>query len=172
MKQIILTAICVSLGLSNVFGQAGGQKKSPPMSATGKIGEAAITINYSSPSVKGRKIWGELVPYNKVWRAGANEATTFETDRDIKVAGNSLAKGKYSIYMIPGESEWQVIFNTEVGQWGIKRGGETTRIPEKDAFTIKVQPAKIDFRESLEYKVNAGGFTLSWENVQVSIPIQ
>lgn len=172
MKQMILTAVFVLLGLPVAFGQSGGQKKSPAMSATGKIGPATVTIIYSSPSVKGRKIWGELVPYNKVWRAGANEATTFETDSNIKVGGKALAKGKYSIYVIPGETEWQVIFNTEVGQWGIKRGGETTRVPEKDAFIITVKPARTDFRESLEYKVNADSFSLAWENLQVSIPIE
>ena len=171
MKQIILSAAIVLLGLSSIFGQ-GGQKKSPPMSATGSVGTATITINYSSPSVKGRKIWGELVPYNKVWRAGANEATTFETSSDIKVGGKALAKGKYSVYMTPGENEWEVIFNKEVGQWGITRGGETTRNAEKDAFTLKVKPTKGDFKESLEYKVNPGGFSLAWENLQVSIPVQ
>ena len=133
---------------------------------------ATVTINYSSPGVKGRKIWGDLVPYDKVWRAGANEATVFETDKDIKVAGNVLKKGKYSIYMIPGESEWQVIFNSEVGQWGITRARETTRNPEKDVFIVKVKSIKIDLKESLEYKVNASGVSLSWENFQVSIPIQ
>jgi len=73
------------------------EKKSPPAKAEGNVGGAAISIAYSSPSVKGRKIWGELVPYGKAWRAGANEATTFTTDKDITVEGKSLKAGKYSL---------------------------------------------------------------------------
>src|SRR5664279_1750703 len=79
------------------------KRASPPATATGKIHDATITINYSSPSVKGRVIWGGLVPYNIVWRAGANEATIFETDKAIKVEGKDLAAGKYSLFAIPGE---------------------------------------------------------------------
>jgi hypothetical protein len=74
-------------------------RPSPPATATGKIKDATITIDYSSPSVKGRKIWGGLVPYNKVWRAGANEATIFTTNKDIEVEGKKLAAGKYSLFM-------------------------------------------------------------------------
>src|SRR3977135_4309901 len=93
-------------------------RPSPPATASGKVNGATITINYGSPSVKGRQIWGSLVPYDKVWRAGANEATIFETDKDIKVEGKPLHAGKYSLYAIPGEKEWTIIFNSETGQWG------------------------------------------------------
>jgi hypothetical protein len=143
---------------------------SPKMTVTGLIGKANVTLVYSGPSVKGRKVWGELVPMDKVWRAGANSATTIETDADISVGGNNLPKGKYSIYMIPSEGEWQVIFNTEVGQWGIKRGGETTRNAEKDVFIVKVKPKKSDFKEVLEYKVVAKGVSFGWENIELLIP--
>lgn len=145
---------------------------SPKMTVTGLIGKANVTLVYSSPSVKGRKIWGELVPMDKVWRAGANTATTMETDADISVKGNNLPKGKYSIYMIPSEGEWQVIINSEVGQWGIKRGGETTRNAEKDVLTIKAKPNKSDFKEALEYKVVAKGISFAWENIEMVIPAQ
>lgn len=90
--------------------------KSPAATATGKIGAANVTINYSSPAVKGRKIFGELEPYGKVWRAGANEATIFETDHDIMVEGKKLPAGKYSFFATPGEKEWTVILNSQVGQ--------------------------------------------------------
>ena len=106
---------------------------------------------------------------DKVWRAGANTATTIETDADI-FCGNNVPKGKYSIYMIPSEGEWQVIINSEVGQWGIKRGGETTRNVEKDVVIIKVKPSKSDFKEALEYKVVAKGITFAWENLELLIP--
>src|SRR5690348_9678173 len=106
MKRALLSSFVISGLLFSALANAQGdksQRPSPPATATGKIGDANITINYSSPAVKGRKIWGELVPYDKIWRAGANEATIFETDHDIKVEGKNLPAGKYSLFATPGE---------------------------------------------------------------------
>lgn len=147
-------------------------RPSPPATATGKIGGATITINYSSPSVKGRKVWGDLVPYDKAWRAGANEATIFETDKEIKVAGKALPAGKYSLFAVPGEKEWKIIFNSETGQWGIKRTGEANHDPAKDVLTVAVKPAKSAMTEKLLYEVNKNDVTLKWETVAVPIPVQ
>ena len=94
---------------------------SPSVTATNKIGAATITINYNSPSVKGRSIWGALVPYDKVWRAGANKTTTFETDKDLTIEGKPLVSGKYSIFAIPNEKEWKIIFNAENGLYSFGR---------------------------------------------------
>src|SRR5258705_13398511 len=118
MKKTIMTkgfvlALAGEFMSSTIWAQADkSSRPSPPATATGKVNGATITINYSSPSVKGRKIWGALVPYDKVWRAGANEATIFETDKDIKIEGKPLHAGKYSLYAIPGEKEWTFIFNS------------------------------------------------------------
>jgi hypothetical protein len=148
-------------------------RPSPPAMATGKVNGATITINYSSPSVKGRQVWGSLVPYDKVWRAGANEATIFETDKDIKVEGKTLHAGKYSLYAIPGEKEWTIIFNSETGQWGIKRSGETSEDPAKDVLRVTAKPEKSAApNEKLVYKVDNKGFTLLWENLQVPVAIK
>ena len=179
MKKTIMTKGFV-LALAGVFisstilAQADkSQRPSPPATATGKIQEATITVNYSSPSVKGRKIWGDLVPYDKVWRAGANEATLFETDKDIKVEGKTLAKGKYSLYAIPGEKEWTIIFNSATGQWGINRDGTTTEDPAKDVLRVTAKPKKsASFNEKLKYKVDAKGFVLLWENLEVPVSIK
>ena len=113
-KKIVSTGlVLVFVGVIStalVWAQQDKSKRpSPPATATGKVMGAIITINYSSPVVKGRKIWGGLVPYDKVWRAGANEATIFETDKAIKVEGKSLPAGKYSLYAIPGEKQWVII---------------------------------------------------------------
>jgi hypothetical protein len=143
---------------------------SPPATAKGAVKGANITVTYGSPSVKERKIWGELVPYDKVWRAGANEATIFETDQDIKVEGKKLAKGKYSLYAIPGEKEWTIIFNSATGQWGINRDGTTTEDPAKDVLRVVVHPKKsASFHEKLLYTVNANGVDLLWENLDVPL---
>jgi hypothetical protein len=99
------SVLLLFVGLSACAQGDKSSRPSPPATATGKVGGANITINYSSPSVKGRKIWGDLVPYGKVWRAGANEATTFETDKAITVEGKNLPAGKYSLFALPGENE-------------------------------------------------------------------
>lgn len=148
-------------------------RPSPPATASGKVKDATITINYSSPSVKGREIFGALVPYGEVWRAGANEATVFETDKDIKVEGKTLPAGKYSLYAIPGEKEWTIIFNKQTGQWGVKRGGATSREEAQDALSVKVKPKKSSApNEKLAYEVTDKGFTLRWENTEVPVLIR
>jgi len=142
-------------------------QKSPPATATGKVGGATISIVYSSPSVRGRKIWGDLVPFGKAWRAGANEATTFTTDKDITVEGKSLKAGKYSVFVVANENEWEFIFNSETGQWGIKKGGDANFDPAKNAITFKVKPAKsASMTEQLTYAVTEKGFALRWENLE------
>jgi hypothetical protein len=159
---------------SAIYAQGDKSKRpSPPSMAMGKVNEANIIINYSSPSVKGRKIWGELVPYDKIWRAGANEATIFQTDKDITVEGKPLKAGKYSLYAIPGEKQWTMIFNSETGQWGVKRTGETSLDPAKDVLRVNVTPQKAaSFTEKLTYKVEPKGFALIWENVRVPVSIK
>lgn len=162
--------------LMTTFVWAQGDKTSrpsPPVTASGKIKDANVTIHYSSPSVKNRKIFGELVPYGQVWRAGANEATVFETDKDLKVEGKILPAGKYSLYAIPGEKEWTIIFNKQTGQWGVKRGGATSREQTQDALTVNVKPRKSpSMTERLAYDVSDKGFTMRWENVEVPVALK
>jgi hypothetical protein len=153
------------------------KRPSPPATATGKIKDATITINYSSPSVKGRKIWGGLVPYDKVWRAGANEATIFSTDKDIEVEGKKLAAGKYSLFATPGEKEWTIFFNSEAGQWGDKQNGDANMDPSKTVLEVKVKPKEHkDVQEKLLYKIVdkelEKGFELSWEKLSVFVKIK
>ena len=168
---LLLAGVFIS---STIWAQADKSKRaSPPATAKGKVMGATITINYSSPSVKGRKIWGDLVPYDKVWRAGANEATIFQTDKDIKVEGKTLAKGKYSLYALPGEKEWTIIFNSATGQWGINNDGTTTEDPAKDVLRVTVKSKKsARFNERLMYKVDNKGFALLWENLEVPVSIK
>ena len=148
-------------------------RPSPPDSVTGKVGDATIKINYSSPSVKGRQIWGGLVPYGKVWRAGANEATIFETDKPVQVEGKTLPAGRYSLFATPGENEWTFIFNSETGQWGIKRTGEANRDPAKDVLSVKAKPRKsASMNERLSYALTNNGMLLCWENLEVPVSLK
>ena len=149
------------------------KRPSPPATAIGKVNGASITIDYSSPAVKGRKIWGELVPYNKVWRTGANEATLFATDKEIKVEGKALPAGKYSLYTLPGEKEWVFIFNSQTGQWGVKDNEETSEDPAKDVLRVTVKPEKsASFNERMKFEVDKAGFSLLWENLKVPVSVR
>ena len=150
------------------------KRASPPATATGQVmGGATITIDYSSPAVKGRKIWGGLVPYDQVWRAGANEATLFETDKDIKVEGKELPAGKYSLYAIPGEEQWVIIFNSKTGQWGVKNDESTSEDPSSDVLRVTVKPVKsAEFNERMKFVVDSKGFALEWENLSVPVSVE
>lgn len=167
-KGFVLTLAAV-LMYSLVWAQ---EKASPSATAKGKSGGATITISYSSPSVKGRKIWGDLVPYDRAWRAGANEATIFETDQAIKVEGMPLPAGKYSLFAIPGEKEWTIILNSETGQWGIKRGGKANYDPSKNVVSVKVKPKSGKMTERLTYDITAPGFVLRWEKLEVPVTVK
>lgn len=151
---------------------AGAQEKkaaaSPAETAQGKVNGAAITINYGSPSVKGREIWGGLVPYGKIWRAGANDATTIETDKDLVVEGKTLPAGKYSIFIIPEKDEATVIFNKVAKQWGAYKYEE-----KEDALRVKVKPvATKEKTEKLVYKFEKNGIVLSWDNWNIPIKVK
>lgn len=172
-KSLLLTFIGL-LMTSLIWAQGDKSKRpSPPATATGNVMGANITIDYSSPAVKGRKIWGGLVPYNAVWRAGANEATLFTTDKAIKVEGKSLPAGKYSLYAIPGEKEWVIIFNSQTGQWGVKNDESTTEDPAKDVLRVTVKPEKSSsFNERMKFVVDKRGFDLEWENLRVPVSVK
>ena len=135
--------------------------------ATGKINGATITIKYGSPSVKARQIWGALVPFNQVWRAGANEATTFETDKDLMIEGSQLPAGKYSFFVIPNEKECTIIFNKIAKQWGSGKYNE-----KEDQLRVKVKPeATKSSNEKLVYTMAKNKIVLSWDkwNIPVSV---
>lgn len=149
--------------------------QSPAATATGKLASGTnVSIKYSAPSVKGRKIYGtDLVPYNKVWRAGANEATVIEFDKDVTIEGKAVPKGKYSVYMIATDKQWDVILNSQTGQWGINRDGSTTRDAAKDVAVVKVTPKKsAAMTEVLKYEVRADGFSMIWENLEVPVSVK
>jgi hypothetical protein len=149
------------------------KRPSQPALAMGKIGDAAITVDYSSPSVKGRKIFGGILPYGKLWRAGANEATIFATDKDITVDGKKLPAGKYSFFATPGEKKWTIFFNSETGQWGDKPGGATNMDSTKIVLTFNVKLKKLsNLVEKLEYQVGDKGLTLRWEYSEIFIKIK
>jgi hypothetical protein len=150
------------------FINAQNKPASPAAIATGKINGATISINYSSPSVKGRVIWGELVPFNKIWRAGANDATTFETDKELTIEGKKLPAGKYSFFVIPNEKECVIIFNKEAKQWGAYKYKESE---DQLRVTVKQQMADSSI-ENLVYTINKNSIVLSWEKWNIPFSVK
>ena len=144
-------------------------RPSPPALVTETIsGGTIVTIDYSQPSVKGRKIGEELAPYGQVWRTGANEATVFEVSKDVIVEGQALAAGKYSLYTIPGENEWVIIFNKKWKQWG------TIYKETEDALRVKVKPGKsASFAEKMTFMITKNGkVSLVWGDIQVDFNVK
>ncbi len=150
---------------------------SPKASITETIGLTDVTVSYSCPGVKGRKIWGGLVPYDKVWRAGANEATKIIFGSDVWIEGKKLPAGSYGFFVIPREKDWTVIFNKVADQWGAFEYNES-----EDAMRVNIKPQSGNFKEWLNYtfsdlKVNAHGknsgiLNLNWEKVRLPITIE
>lgn len=139
---------------------------------TQKIGITNITINYHRPLVKGRKVFGGLESYGKVWRAGANENTTIEFTDAVTVEGKPLAAGTYGLHMIPGESEWTVIFSKQSNAWG-----SFSYDQKEDALRVSVKPQASEFHEALTYdfddpKPNAATVTLRWDKVAVPFKVE
>jgi len=146
------------------------QKKpaSPAAVASGKINGATISINYSSPSVKGRVIWGELVPFNKIWRAGANAATTIEIDKDLRIEGSKLPAGKYSFFVIPNEKECVLIFNKVA-----KMSGTSNYDEKEDQLRVTVkQQLAASSTESLVYTINKNSIVLIWEKWNIPFSVK
>lgn len=136
-----------------------------------RVGITDITINYHRPLVKGRKVWGNIVPYGQVWRAGANENTTIEFSDPVSVEGKSLAKGIYGLHMVPAENEWTIIFSKNSTAWG-----SFTYNQSEDALRVTVKPQAAEMKEALAYEVDnvtptSATITLRWEKVAVPFKV-
>ncbi len=157
----LVTALLMIFVAGNVLAQGDKSKRpSPPKTANASVGDLEITINYGAPSVKGRTIFGGLEPYGKVWRTGANEATTFTVNKNVEVNGESLPAGKYALFTIPTEDKWTVIFSKNPDQWGAYSYNQ-----DEDALRIEVEPEKTDeVQEQLNFTINDEGMVkFSWE---------
>jgi len=170
-----LTVLAVAMFIANFASAQAKPPASPADSASGMVGKAMVSIKYSAPSLRGRKILGTIEPYGKPWRAGANAATTFVTDKDLTIGGKKLPAGKYTVFMVPDEKEWKVIFNSANGEWGIKkdtadpRGYSANDDPSKDVLVVTVKPKKAGPTERLKYAVDSKGFDMMWEDVDIHV---
>jgi hypothetical protein len=173
MRKSLSLAAALCLVAAVAVAQHGEAKKplSPASKAEGTIGGKSLTINYSAPSRRERVIMGGLVPYGKVWRTGANAATTLKTDSDVMIGNLHVPAGTYTLFTIPGEKEWTLIVNKQTGQWGTNYdqsqdlGRVTMAVkPVKspvETFTIGIKPGA----------AKTGTLSLAWENVEASVPV-
>lgn len=169
MRKLSVLSLSAVLLCGIAVAQETKKPLSPPAKAEAALNGKKITIEYSAPSKRGRAIMGALVPYDKVWRTGANAATTLTTEGDLMIGKIHVPAGKYTLFTIPGEKEWTLIVNKQTGQWGTKYDqaqdlGRTkmavkTLTPAVETFAIDIKP--ID---------NArGSLTLKWDNVEATV---
>jgi Protein of unknown function (DUF2911) len=168
-----IAALCAVVGLST---SARAELELPRVSPSARVDQTIattdITVKYSRPGVKGRVIWGDLVPYDKVWRTGANEATTLKTSGPISVAGQPLPAGTYALFTIPGKDEWTVVFNTQAEQWGAFDHDEA-----QDLVKVTVKPTWTRSEEWMRFTFEnltntSGELVLRWEKLSLAIPIE
>lgn len=178
IKYTIITLVLLILGsiVGYSIWKSDTKNYSPEETVTYRNDNLLVEVFYNRPYKKGRKIFGSLVPFQEVWRTGANEATTFETNRPIKVDGSFLKAGKYTLWTIPGKESWKVIFNDKMYAWGIELSTEeAARDPESDVLTLEapvqetaksLEQFSIYFTE--EHQLNQ--MHLAWSNTLISIP--
>ncbi len=169
--KLYLAVTLILLGCSSIFAQLTLPRESNRQSVTQTIGDTTIGVVYHRPNVKDRKIWDGLEPYGKVWRTGANEATVFEISNDVKINGQTLPKGKYSLHTIPNKDEWTIIFNKTAEQWGSFAYDQ-----KQDALRVTVKPLKAELHETMSLgfenvKANTADVVIAWERVKVPFTI-
>lgn len=169
---VVIVALVAVIGYFNV---RKAKSFSPEDTETFTQGELTVKVLYNRPYKKGREIFGALVPYDKVWRTGANESTTFQTNKDLMIEGQTLKAGKYSLWTIPGQEIWTIIFNSEYGQWGINSKAEANRDPARDVLSVVVKPLQQDqvfeqFTISFEKTGEDAEMVLIWDKTLVAVP--
>jgi hypothetical protein len=148
------------------------KRPSPPATAEVTLKGKKITIDYSRPSLKGRKVGQELAPYGKVWRTGANEATALNTEGDLNIGGVKVPAGKYTLYTLPSEGTWKLIINKQTGQWGTKydESQDLARVDmKKSVLPQSVEQFTISFDKKDETTAH---LNLDWENTRVSVVVK
>ena len=171
-KKIAILALFAFVAATACLAQMGGAKPSPAASASCDLGGGkTIKTDYSSPRMKGRKIYGDLVPYGKVWRTGANEATTFVNSADVVVGGKTVPAGSYTIFTVPTADKWTLIINKKTGEWGIPYKYEKDELAKVDMKVSKLDSPVENF--TITYEKSGSGCTmeLDWETTRASVDI-
>jgi hypothetical protein len=175
-KPIIVSAALLAtlavVGIALRAQQDKASRPSPPAKAECKIDGKSVTVDYSSPRAKGRKIFGSLVPYWQVWRAGANEATTLVTSGDINIGGKTVPAGKYSIFAIPAEDKWTLVISKKTGEWGTAYPGPDNDLARIDMKVSKTSAPVENFTIAFDQKGSTCTLRMEWENTNASVDIK
>lgn len=152
------------------------QRASPAATASYDKDGLKIEVNYSRPYKKGREIFGGLVPFDQVWRTGANEAATFETNKDLTIGGKILPAGKYTLWVMPHQKTWEVFFNKKMYTWGTDENDLPSRQADADAVSVTV-PVEVLPEAVEQFTISVEGakvptLALSWDYMQVSVPLK
>ncbi|GGZ67803.1 DUF2911 domain-containing protein [Algibacter mikhailovii] len=180
LKRVLILLSVIALGLflysvlvENIF----AQRLSPKDTVEFKLNDLKLEVFYNRPYKKGRDVFGALVPFNQVWRTGANEATTFKTNSPLKIKGNSLNAGKYTLWTVPKDSTWTIIFNSKQYSWGVNAQMQPMWDPNYDVINVEVPVQKLDdsveqFTIGFDNSTDKLFLTLAWDDVKVAVPLK
>jgi len=168
VKRLVIALLALLLAAPLLAGRGDdSERKSKNGKTEGEIDGVSVVLEYGRPQVRERVIWGELVPYGELWRTGADEATTVTFDADVMVEGEKLPAGTYSLFTIPGEEEWTVIFNKVAEQWG---GYDYDQ--NEDALRVTVEPTEHEHVEAMDFAIDGSDVVLRWEKVAVPFTVE
>lgn len=164
-----------------VYAYASGDLFKKPLSPKDtvefKLNDLELNVFYNRPSKRERDIFGALIAYNKVWRTGANEATTFETNKALHILGKNLYAGKYTLWTIPGENSWHVIFNSKQYPWGVNDAMEPMRDPEFDVIDVEIPIIILEkpveqFTIAFDNSTDNLSLTMAWDTTKIVVPLK
>jgi len=177
MRNILVRTAVICLGLAlcaTVFlaQQDKSKRPSPPATATFDLGGGkSVTIDYSSPRLKGRHVGAEIAPFGKVWRTGANEATTFVTNTDLVVGSTNVPAGSYTLFTVPDKDNWKLILSKKTGEWGTQYPGAENDLARID-MKVSTLPAPVEnFTIAFEKSGMGATLNLDWETTRASVAI-
>jgi hypothetical protein len=174
-RHPVILVLLLAMAAVTVIAHSQAQKTLPSPRKQAEVSFAdgkKVSVDYGAPSTRGRKIMGELVPYGKVWRTGANEATGFVTDTNLTVGGTKVPAGKYTLYTLPTEGGWKLIINKQTGQWGTvyDEKQDLARIDlKKESLSAPVEQMTISFDKK---GVDAASMNIAWETTKLSINLK
>ena len=180
LKRILIVLSFIALGLflysvfvENIF----TPRLSPKDTVKFELNDLKLKVFYNRPFKRDRKIFGGLVPLNQVWRTGANEATTFETNQDLKISGMRLPEGKYTLWSVPKEETWTVIFNSKQYEWGVDSEMRPMWDPNYDAIELEVPTKQLDttverFTIAFDNSTDNLSLTMAWDTTKISVPLK
>jgi len=180
LKRLVFLLAILAGGIFIYSYTTGGIFKkplSPKDTVEIKLNDLKLEIFYNRPSKRNREVFGGLVALNQVWRTGANEATTFETNQSLKIENNYLVAGKYTIWTIPGSESWEVIFNSKQYPWGVDDAMQPMRESEFDVITITVPIQKLDnpveqFTIAFDNSTDNLSLTMAWDTTKIVVPLK